>query len=212
MIEILPPSYSISNTYSRNPNSITEGEFRKLIAKEKLTYPEVNERYKMSPSTYNRLLKKYGFTPDKVRLRERREQELIKKLNEGASISSIAEEYNISVSRIKNILSDMGVSYRREEAVNEATLNKIKEAVSTGASIQKIAKDCGLSPGKLTSILDKLGLTTKRQAQQEVTLNLKKSTLQEWINKYKTIGEIAANVNISYATIKKYIKYFDLHI
>lgn len=169
-----PSSFSISyhGSQKRASQRVSREEFREFM-KAGMTYKEVNEKIPISRNTYDKMLDKYGFQRDHIRIRAMRENSMENMFNAGKSLEEIAKAHNITVANCKQILNNMGISY---------------------ASL--------VVPAKKTGVVSK----------KEFIDSLKKSTVQGWINTYKTVENIAANVPLSKTTIYKYINFFGLHI
>lgn len=207
----LPTGFSYSSGFHGNMKSKTKidrEEFREYM-KAGMIYEEVNEKHPISMSTYNRMLDKYGFPRDTFRVQQRREKGMMEMLKSGSSIEEIAKAYNMSIPTCKKWFADRDISFSKR-AVAERNVEGMQKLIDAGMSKKQISEKLGIGLKSTIDLMDKMKMDVLDSAKtkRQITQELKKSTVKGWIDQYGTISNIAKNINLSYHTVLKYVKFF----
>ena len=129
----------------------------------------------------------------------------------GSSVEDIAQALGVNVSTCKSYLADANMPCNRTALIARQT-EKVAEVASKSANKKEFAKAMGVGLTSAGKILEQTGVMTQKQKTEEFIQSLKRSTVQGWIDTYKTVTNISKNVPLSQSTIRKYIKFFGLNI
>ena len=215
-MSILPLSTDLSYSSSYQGNlkqkpKISREEMREYMKALK-TFPEIKEEHpNLTMSIYNRLLDKFGFPRDTVRVQLKRSKSMMAMYNANVPIDEIAKAHGISAKTCQHYFNDMGVSCSKV-ALIERDKEAIKAAIESSATRKELAKKISVGQRAAQKIMDDLEVQTERGRKKEFIESLKRSTVQGWIDTYKTVKNISENVKLSASTVRKYIKFFGLHI
>lgn len=180
------------------------------MVKAGMTYKEISKEIPIARCTYDQILDEYGIPKDHIRTKTMRQDSIKSMLEAGKPIEEIAEANNITVPNCKQILRNMGITYHKFiESEKKAEIENLIK--TTNLNQKQIAEKLGVSVTKARAIFKQLDLVTVNTNKKEFTQSLKKSTVQGWLDKYKTITNISKNVHLNPGTIRKYMKFFGLH-
>ena len=199
----IPNGYTMSNSSKlKARKELSWSELRDCIVNKGMVYEEVNAIYPISKSKYNAMLKEAGYNNDSVRIRERREAEMIRMYNEGHSIEEIAAANHILPGTCKNKLESMGISLR-----NKGNLDKYKDEIidllSKDWTPKTLANKYNVSLKEMNKYLQSIGEQTLKQKAHEFLETLTASKIESLLNIYGNVRKVSLAKGISVSSLVK---------
>lgn len=214
-ITIAPINYGYSSdgfqSNIKQKPKISREELRAYVKADKIYSEVAAEHPGISKGIYDRLLDKFGFERDSVRLINRRNKLLTEMYNAGKSIEEMAAAIGVKPATCRGYLIGLNLSTDRASMLVKKEA-EMRAAIESSPSRKAFAKKIGVGPKTAQKLLEELGTDTPNNVRRVAFDDLKRSTFVEWIEKYKTPENIAHHVNFSVKKIIKAIETFGLKV
>lgn len=190
---------------------ISREELREYVKAGK-TYSEVAQEHPgVSVGIYNRLLDKFGFPHDSVRILNRRNQILTEMYHSGSSLEEMAAAIGVKPATCRAYLTGLNFSTSRFAMLAERG-EEVKAAIESSASRKEFAKKIGVGTKVAQQLMETLDAQPKNGRTREAFQDLKRSTVEGWKDTYKTIENIAKHVPFSKKKIMEAFAIFGIKI
>ena len=199
----IPNGYTISNSSKlKKRKELSWNELRDCVVNKRMVYKEVNKIYPISKSKYREMLKAAGYSTDSVRIRERKEAEMLRMYNEGHSIEEIAEANHILPISCKKKLQAMGIDFKINNGLNKYK-DEIIDLLSKDWTPKALANKYNVTVKDMNRYLQSIGKQTLKQKTQSFVENLTESKIKSLLEIYGNIQNISKAKGISVSSIVK---------
>ena len=188
---------------------ISREELRAYVKADKIYSEVAAEHPGLSVGIYNRLLAKFGFEKDKVRIQNRRNKVLQEMYAAGYSLEDMAAAIGVKPDTCRSYLIGIGLPTSKF-AMLARKEEEMKAAIESSASRKEFAKKIGVGKNVAQKLMDELDAQPKNGKTREAFQDLKRSTVLAWKETYKTLDNIVKHVPFSKKQVIKAFETFGL--
>lgn len=200
-----------------------EKDIIKLYKFNRITIPELADRYNTSSCKIYRVLKENRVptnkrSPKKLKLQPYR-KEILELYNNDESLEKIALIYKCSIATVRSFLYSMGVKIRPRHSKrikgNKKVLKQIKIEYKMGLSLNYISSKNNISLSYLKKIIRDLGLKSRKSKYYQKYGNLSKyheTIIHRYVEEKCSLIKLSIELGTSVYLLKRYLSSINVPI